>query len=82
MTTGLMAYKIWKTDRRSASYRATAGSRTSLLPVMRILIESASLQMFVEVILLSLYAADYNAQYILLEIVTPLVVRTFTYPTF
>ena len=44
------------------------------MPIVRILIESASLQFFVEVLLLALYAANYNAQYILLEIVTPLVV--------
>ncbi|TCD71375.1 hypothetical protein EIP91_011146 [Steccherinum ochraceum] len=77
MTTGLMAYKIWKTDRRSASYRANA-HESSLLPVLRILVESASLQLFVEIILLALYEANYNAQYILLEIVTPLVGITFT----
>ena len=71
-----MAYKIWKTDRRTASYRANTGSRSNLLPVVRILVESASLQMFVEIILLGLYAADINAQYILLETVTPIVVRT------
>lgn len=75
ITTGLMAYKIWITDRRSASYRANI-SRGSLLPVLRILVESASLQLFVEAILLGLYSADINAQYILLEIVTPLVVCT------
>ncbi|KAH8106283.1 hypothetical protein BXZ70DRAFT_429932 [Cristinia sonorae] len=75
MTTGLMAYKIWITDRRSASYRA---SRSNLRPVLRILVESASLQLVVESILLALYLANYNAQYILLEIVTPLVGITFT----
>lgn len=74
ITTGLMAYRIWLTDRRSALYR-TASS--NLLPVVRILIESASLQFVVEVLLLSLYSANLNAQYILLEIVTPLVGITF-----
>lgn len=74
ITTGLMAYRIWATDRRSASYR-TASS--NLLPIVRILIESASLQFLVEVLLLSLYSANLNAQYILLEIVTPLVGITF-----
>lgn len=49
-------------------------ARGNLLPVLRILVESASLQFVVETILLGLYAADNNAQYILLEIVTPLVV--------
>lgn len=69
-----MAYKIWKTDRQSAAFRA---QESSLLPIVRILVESAALQLFVEILLVSLYAADYNAQYILLEIVTPLVVRLY-----
>lgn len=72
LTTGLMAYRIWQTDRRSAAYRADRGN---LMPILRILIESASLQLVVELILLILYSINYNAQYILLEIVTPLVVR-------
>lgn len=74
LTTGCMAYKIWKTDRASAAFRA---QESSLLPIVRILVESAALQLFVEILLVSLYAADYNAQYILLEIVTPLVVCLF-----
>lgn len=68
-----MAYRIWQTDRRSAAYRADSGN---LMPVLRILVESAALQFVVEVILLILYSINYNAQYILLEIVTPLVVRS------
>ncbi|THH32870.1 hypothetical protein EUX98_g1344 [Antrodiella citrinella] len=75
LTTGLMAYRIWSTDRRTAHYRTAA---STLLPVMKILIESASLLLIVEILLLSLYLANYNAQYILLEIVTPLVGITFT----
>ena len=45
------------------------------MPILLILVESASLQLVVELILLILYSINYNAQYILLEIVTPLVVR-------
>ena len=75
LTTSLMAYRIWQTDRRGAKYRTNHQSH--LLPVMRILIESAALQMVVEVVLLILYSANSNAQYILLELVTPLVVRAF-----
>ena len=67
-----MAFRIWQTDRRSKQYRA---DKSTLLPVMRILIESAALQLLVEFILLILYAINLNAQFILLEIVTPLVVR-------
>lgn len=76
MTTGLMAYRIWHTDRRSSAYRTASGN---LMPILRILIESASLQFIVEAILLALYCANYNAQYILLEIVTPLVVCPNSY---
>ncbi|THH33834.1 hypothetical protein EUX98_g356 [Antrodiella citrinella] len=75
MTTGLMAFRIWKTDQRSSSFRA---NESNLMPVLRILVESAALQLIVETLLLSLYASDYNPQYILLEIVTPLVGITFT----
>ena len=71
LTTTLMAYRIWSADRRSAKYRTTKGN---LLPVLRILVESAALQLIVELILLALYAANISAQYILLELVTPLVV--------
>ena len=74
LTTGFMAYRIWATDRRTSGYRTAA---SHLMPVVRILVESASLLLFVEVLLLALYLANYNAQYILLEIVTPLVVCTF-----
>lgn len=75
LTTGLMAYRIWATDRRTAIFRT---ARSHLMPIFRILLESASLLLFVEVLLLSLYLANYNAQYILLEIITPTVVsRSF-----
>ena len=69
-----MAFRIWQTDRRSAGYRTN--KQGGLMPIVRILIESASIQFIVEVILLALYCANYTAQYLLLELVTPLVVRT------
>ncbi|PSR78629.1 hypothetical protein PHLCEN_2v7376 [Hermanssonia centrifuga] len=74
LTTGLMAFRIWNADRRTAKYRTTKGN---LLPVLRILIESAAMQLAVEFVLLILYVANVNAQYILLELVTPLVAITF-----
>lgn len=67
-----MAYRIWTIDRRAALYRAGI---SHLLPIMRILLESAFLQLFVEVSLLGLYLANNNTQYILLEVITPLVVH-------
>ena len=75
MTTSLMAYRIWKTDHEAAKYRAVHES--TLMPILRILVESAAAQFIVELILLALYCANYTAQYILLEPVTPLVVCTY-----
>lgn len=74
LTTGLMGYRIWQADRKTASIRT---GRSNLMPILRILIESASIQFMAEVILLSLYSANYNAQYLVLESVTPLVGITF-----
>lgn len=70
-----MAFRIWQTDRRSIQFRTN--KEGNLLPIMRILIESASIQFVAEVILLSLYSANYLAQYLVLEPVTPLVGITF-----
>ncbi|KAI0688390.1 hypothetical protein BC835DRAFT_1372894 [Cytidiella melzeri] len=75
LTTTLMAFRIWQTDRRTKRYRADGGG--GLFPVVRILVESAALQLLTEFILLVMYAINLNAQYILLEIVTPLVGITF-----
>ncbi|KAF8073468.1 hypothetical protein FPV67DRAFT_1477990 [Lyophyllum atratum] len=74
ITTGLMSYRIWVTHKRSAAY-ATGQGR--LLPVLRILVESAALQLGVEIVLLALYCASINAQYILLESVASIVGITF-----
>lgn len=75
MTTSLMAFRIWQTDRRSAKYRTN--KEGNLMPILRILVESAAAQFVTEIILLALYAANYNAQYLLLEPVTPMVGITF-----
>ncbi|KAJ6589485.1 hypothetical protein B0H19DRAFT_1103938 [Mycena capillaripes] len=75
MTTGLMSWRLWLGERRAAAYRV--GSST-FMPILLILVESAALYLFVEIILLSLYSVNYNAQYILLECVTPVVGFTFS----
>ncbi|KAG5220570.1 vacuolar triacylglycerol lipase [Salix suchowensis] len=73
ITTGLMAFRIWRTSMKSAKYK----TENALLPIVRILIESAALQLLVEILLLALYSRSVNAQYILLELVTPTVGITF-----
>jgi len=75
LTTGMMVWRLWKTEQRSAAYRTTGAG--SLTPVVRILIESAALQWLTEVILLILYSTNNVYQYVLLEAVTPIVGITF-----
>jgi hypothetical protein len=71
IVTGLIAYRIWSTDKSIAKFRR---SRSRLRPILQILVESASLQVVVELLLLVCYSLNVNAQYILLEIITPVVV--------
>ncbi|KDQ23806.1 hypothetical protein PLEOSDRAFT_1114134 [Pleurotus ostreatus PC15] len=61
ITTSLMAFRIWYTSARSAQYQ----TGSYLLPVARILIESAALQLVVEILLLALYSRAVNGQYFL-----------------
>ncbi|KAF8829824.1 hypothetical protein HHX47_DHR2000210 [Lentinula edodes] len=74
ITTSLMSYRIWCTHRQTSLY--TSGN-SQLISVMRILVESAALQLVVEIILLALYSSDVNAQYIVLESIASIVGITF-----
>ncbi|KAJ4466754.1 hypothetical protein J3R30DRAFT_3583420 [Lentinula aciculospora] len=74
ITTSLMSYRIWNTHRQSSSY---ASGQSRLIPILRILVESAALQLVVEIVLLALYSRDINAQYIVLESVASIVGITF-----
>ncbi|KAF8142258.1 hypothetical protein K438DRAFT_1692179 [Mycena galopus ATCC 62051] len=74
ITTGLMALRLWKMDRKSARIRVGGGL---VLPVLRILLESAALYLFVQILLLAFYSVNYNAQFIVLETITPVVGITF-----
>ncbi|KAJ8495709.1 hypothetical protein ONZ45_g12742 [Pleurotus djamor] len=76
ITTSLMAYRLWNTSRKTAQFKAT---ENRLLPILRIIVESAALQLLVEILLLALYAQRLNAQHILLELVAA-VVCPFTLP--
>lgn len=76
ITTGLMMYRIWQAERRTATYRT---GQSPLRPLLWILLESAALLVVVEVVLLALYSAGLSCQYLLLEPVTPIVVRDFNF---
>ncbi|KAF4583656.1 hypothetical protein EYR38_002411 [Pleurotus pulmonarius] len=73
ITTALMAFRISRTSARSAQFR----TENRLRPIVRILVESAALQLVVEALVWALYSRSENAQYVVLELVTPMVGITF-----
>jgi hypothetical protein len=77
LTTSLMAFRIWSADSRAAKYRT---NKSYLLAMLRTFVESTTLQLLFEIIVLAFYAAGLNAQYIILETITPIVVRVCLVP--
>jgi len=69
-STSLIAYRLWDRERHISQYRA---STFSFLPVMHIVIESAATYVLAQLVLVILYAIDDNAQYVVLESITPLI---------
>ncbi|KAJ8496890.1 hypothetical protein ONZ45_g12283 [Pleurotus djamor] len=76
ITTGLMAYRIWKTSEKTAKYKLES-KLLPRVPILRIIVESAAVQLILEVFLLALFSAGVNEQYLVLEMVTPVVAITF-----
>ncbi|KAJ7747022.1 hypothetical protein B0H16DRAFT_1888932 [Mycena metata] len=74
ITTTLMALRLWLTERKSTRFRMDSGA---FLPVIRILVESAALYLFLEILLLAFSSLNYNVQYILLDAMTPVIGITF-----
>ncbi|KAF7326704.1 Vacuolar triacylglycerol lipase [Mycena sanguinolenta] len=74
ITTSLIALRLWQVETQSKHLRIGGGV---ILPMLRILMESAALYLFVEILLLSMYTVGYNVQFIVLETVTPIVGITF-----
>ncbi|THU96034.1 hypothetical protein K435DRAFT_966118 [Dendrothele bispora CBS 962.96] len=74
ITTSLLAYRIWRTDQASAPFRTGQGL---LRPFLQILIESASLQLTVQLLLLILYCVNDTALFIVHDASVPIVGITF-----
>ncbi|KAJ7734988.1 hypothetical protein B0H16DRAFT_1892335 [Mycena metata] len=74
ITTTLMAVRLWLTEQKSMRFRMGSGA---FLPVIRILVESAALYLFLEILLLVFSALNYNVQYILQDAMTPVIGITF-----
>ena len=68
-TTVLIAFRIWSTMRSSSRYFTS-----KLGPVVRIVVESAMLQLIAEVLLVVVYAAGSNGYTIVLDAVVPIIV--------
>ncbi|KAL0567722.1 hypothetical protein V5O48_014274 [Marasmius crinis-equi] len=74
LTTSLIAYRIWNQEK--ASQRAgirSGGSGSSLIPVARIVIESAAGYMALLLCLIVLYALNHNGQFVMQEASPPAV---------
>ncbi|ESK89620.1 hypothetical protein Moror_8645 [Moniliophthora roreri MCA 2997] len=74
-STTLLAARLWTTHRRSCPYSVT---NSILMPFMRILVESAALQLLAEAVLLGLFLVQSDAQYVFFTLVVPVVGITFT----
>lgn len=70
MTTGLIAYRIWRQDKIS---EGLVPHSLNLMYVARIIIESASIYVINVLILIILYAIDSNGQFIAQEAIVPIV---------
>ena len=73
ITTCLIAFRIWHRDHFVSTMRA-GGGRSNLMPVVHVLVESAAIYVATMLILVILYVLNHNAQYIVLETITPTVV--------
>ena len=75
VTTTLIAYRIWAVDKQTRTARS---QNFSLMPALLILVESAAFYSIAELLLLILYLLGMNAQFLLLETLTPIVVSSST----
>ncbi|KAK1225616.1 hypothetical protein PQX77_011443, partial [Marasmius sp. AFHP31] len=73
-TTSLMVFRIWRTHRTSSKYLMFP---SRLAPILKILIESAMLQLVAELLLFIFVAVGSDARYILLDAITPIIGITF-----
>ena len=73
VTTGLIAYRIWRQEQASRAIGLrSSGTETSLIPLMRVVVESAAIYVFTAILLLILYARDNNFQYVVQEAILPI----------
>ncbi|KZT30083.1 hypothetical protein NEOLEDRAFT_1174421 [Neolentinus lepideus HHB14362 ss-1] len=80
MTTALIAYRIWTQDLETRrALRLTSSMRKggqSLLPVVRVIVESAMIYVMEVLVLIILYALNHNGQYVVQEAIVPTHLQT------
>jgi hypothetical protein len=72
-TTGLIAWRIWRQEKASAVIGLSSATSRSLIPIVRIVVESAAVYVLELIVLIILYALNHNAQFVLQEAVVPTV---------
>jgi len=75
MTTGLIAYRIWH---QGAKSQGLVSSKLSLIPLVRIIVESAAIYVLNVLILIILYALNSNGQFVAQEAIVPVCGIVFT----
>jgi len=83
LTTGLVAYRLWcqEMSTRAVGFLSSKSERSSLMPIVWIIIESAAIYVLELVVLLILYSLKHNAQFIVQEAVVPTVGKCFKLST-
>ncbi|KAF8154741.1 hypothetical protein B0H34DRAFT_535864 [Crassisporium funariophilum] len=71
ITTGMIAFKIWRQHRASVTLGVAQHSPLDLLGIMRIIVESAMIYTFELLVLIILYPLGSNAQFIVQSAVIP-----------
>ncbi|THU91644.1 hypothetical protein K435DRAFT_780608 [Dendrothele bispora CBS 962.96] len=74
ISTGILAFKIWSVNKRSAQYRVSTGL---LGPVFRVVIDSGILYSVTLTVTLITFVSRSNSQYICLDMLMPIIAISF-----
>ncbi|KAG1724546.1 hypothetical protein EDB19DRAFT_1644536 [Suillus lakei] len=76
LCSGLLAYRIWMTERDVSQARATTGTNT-MMPIVRILVDAAALYSVVLFSLLICFLTGNNGESVLTDLVMPIISIAF-----
>ncbi|KAG1728776.1 hypothetical protein EDB19DRAFT_1913648 [Suillus lakei] len=74
MGSGLLAYRIWMMERNVSAIRAT---KSTMMPILHVLVDAAILYSVVLLTTLICFARSSNAQYIMLDMIMPVISIAF-----